>query len=459
MAEEQTMEAAETKEEKKKLVVNIVSVEDSGLLKKKVTVEIPREEIDKRMNENYSELGKSAQVPGFRIGRAPRKLIERRFGKDIKEQVRLLLISDGVEQAIEKSELQTLSEPDLKLEDITLPDTGPMTFSFEVEIRPEIDLPKLEGIELEEKDIAVVEKDIDSEIDNFRWQMAKLVEASSDGKTEKNDILEADIAFEVADEPPIVKHGTQFDVRPCPFEEVWFKEAGEQLAGMSIGDTKTIETTVPDTHEKESWRGKTAKLTLTVKKISRWTPPEISDEIIDEAGYDTMEAWRVSIKTELESKKGMQSRKDMDEQLKKYLLENTKVDIPDGLAERQTDRVLYRRLVELRQMGVSPILIENKLDTLRTGAKTEAVNDLKFFFVASQIAKGNDMKVSEEEVNGSIASIAGQYGRRPERMREEMVRQGTIGYIYESILERKVLDNLREKAKIVKGQPKKDDKK
>lgn len=460
MADEQTKKQDEQTEPKddQAIKVNVVSVEDTGTLKKKVKVEVPRDEIDKRLNDNYGELAKSAQVPGFRVGRAPRRLIEKRFGKDVREQVRLNLIGLAMDKAIEETKLETLGEPDFKLEDIVLPDQGPFAFDFEVEIQPQFDLPALEGIEITENDVQVTDKDIDAEVENYRWQVANLQEVPADGATEKNDHIEADTAFEVGGEPPAVKHDSPLDLRPQSFEGVPFNELGEQLAGLKIGDSKTVEATVSDTHEKEAWRGKTAKLTVTVKKIFRWVPPELNDELAKRFNFESVAQMREVIKTELEAHKGQQVRRDMQDQVRKYLLGNVQIDVPQGLAERMTNRVLMRRVIDLQQMGFPPVLIEQKLDELRTRAREQAVDELKFGFIANKIARQYELEVSDEEVNGLIAGMARRTQRRPEKLREEMTRDGTIEQVREMSRERKVMEKLIEKAKIVKGTPKTDDK-
>ncbi|MFA5864963.1 MAG: trigger factor [Phycisphaerae bacterium] len=460
MADEQTVKQDEQtpKEEVPQLTVNIVSVEDTGTLKKKIKLEVPREEIDKRMTENYGELAKTAQVPGFRVGRAPRRLIEKRFSRDVREQVRLNLIGSAIERAIEESKLETLGEPDFKLEDIVLPEQGPLAFEFEVEIQPEFDLPTLEGIEVTETEAQVTDKDIDEQIENYRWQVANLQEVPAGGLTEKNDHIEADTKFEVGAEPPAVKYDTPLDLRGQAMEGVMLNDLGDQLAGLKIGDTKTIEATVPDTHANENWRGKTAKLTVTVKKLFRWILPELNDDLAKRFEFANIAEWRDTTRTELEARKGQQVRRDMETQIRKHLLDNVKIDVPAGLAERQTSRVLARRILDLQQMGIPPVLIEQKLEDLRTHARGQAVDDLKLLFVFDRIARQYEIEISEEEINGIIASIAGRSGRRPERVREDMMREGMYDNIRDMTRERKVIEKLLEKAKIVKGKAKKDDK-
>ena len=452
MADEQNVTPeGQVEQEQPTIKVNVVSIEDSGTLKKKVKLEVPQDEIDQRLNENFKELSHSAMVPGFRVGRAPRRLVERRFTKEVREQVRLQLIGMAVEQSIDQSKLETLGEPDFDLDAIQLPESGPLAFEYEVEVRPQFELPNLEGIEITEKDVQVTDKDVDDQLENYRWQLASLKEVAADGVTEKNDHLEADSTFQVGEEPPMVKHDSPFDLRPQMIEGVNFEELGDQLAGLKIDESKSVEVKVADTHTNEAWRGQTAKLTITVKKIFRWEPPVIDEDFAKKFGYVSFTVLRDSVKIVLEARKGQQIRKDMEEQVRQYLLTNTPVEVPEGVAERQTNRVLYRKVLELRQMGIPPVLIEQKIDDIKTKARSQAIDDMKLFFVLDKIARQMEIEVPDEEVNGAIAAMATQSGRRPERMREEMIREGMYENVIEMIRERKVLEKLLEKAKIIKG--------
>ncbi len=149
MAEEsQNAELDKESQQADDLPKNTVEVEDVAALKKKVAVTVPRGRIDAKMNEMFGELRTTAQVPGFRVGRAPQRLVEKRFGKEVAQDVRNALVGESIGSAIEDAELKTLGEPNIDLDTIELPDSGDMTFSFEVEIEPQFDLPDTGGIKV-----------------------------------------------------------------------------------------------------------------------------------------------------------------------------------------------------------------------------------------------------------------------------------------------------------------------
>ncbi len=458
MTDEQMLENTENTEQNEKLELEVVSIEDSGVLKKKIKIEIPESQIKEKLDENYKELMREAQIPGFRVGHAPRKLIEKRFGKDVREQVKQMLIGQAINQVIEDKDIKTLGDPDIKLDEIELPETGSLQFEFEVEVEPEFELPKLEGIELTEEDVTITEEDINKEIEKLQWNYANLEEMPEGTAAEQGDHLLVDYVLEIDDLAPVIEKDASIAVRDIPIAGITFDNLEKELTGVKVGDTKELTATVSDEHSNEDWRGKKAKIKITVKKISRWIKPEFNDELVKRIGFESVDEYKEAVKTQLEANKGQQIRADLEEQVKKYLLENTNIDLPEGVTDRYTDYVLRRRVIEFQRMGIPPALIEQKLDDIKKRAKEEAIDELKLTFIIGKIAKQYEIQADDAEINGVIASIASRSGRRPERVRTEMMRDGSYSSVVESIVERKVIEKLIDQAKIEKKEAKKEKK-
>jgi len=451
MAEEKDVvseeQADQTTEQQQAGAISVSGIEDVGTLRKKVTVEVPRELIDSKFDENFGELAKTAQVPGFRIGRAPRQLIEKRFGRDVKEQVRLTLIGQSVEQALQQSELKTIGEPDFDPEKIEMPDEGPMSFSFEVEVRPEFDLPELKGIAITKPSPQVTDKDVADRIEAMRWNQAQLQPAPEGAAVKENDRLKVDLELQLPDKEPAQRSVT-LDVHAQSIDGIPFPDLVEQLKGLRVGETKRIEQTIPDDYTDEALRGKQAVLTVTVKEIHQWQLPQVDQQFLSRAGFADRNELESYIRTELESQKGRQVRQAMQDQVRRYLLEKTQFELPQDLANRQSARALIRRVYDLMQLGIPRVLIEKRMDEIRATAHEEVVNDLKIQFIVEKIAELLDIDVSDEEVNGAIAQLAINAGRRPERVREEMIKEGTYESVRAAIKETKVINKLLEDANV-----------
>ena len=257
LKEEKTTEpkAEEQSEEKKDEYSgpeDIVTIEDAGPCKKKVSIEIAREKITYTTDKQYKDMGKEAIVPGFRKGRAPRRLLEKRFGKETTEQIKLTLMADASKSAIEDNKLQTLGDPDIDFDKIELPAEGPLTFDFEVEVRPEFDLPQLEGIPVTRTKLEVTDDQIGREIEQIqRW--SGVWTPREEGSVEPEDQIIADAVLKtegIEEEQKL--DNVEIHVRQNGFVgAIPVEKLDELLVGARAGETKEISVDVPKTFFRE----------------------------------------------------------------------------------------------------------------------------------------------------------------------------------------------------------------
>lgn len=443
-----TSEAQEDQQEDRqdeKLPKNTVEVEDAGKLKKKITVTIYRDKIDAKRDEMFGELGTSAQVPGFRVGRAPRRLLEKRFGNEVSQDVRNSLIGESVGEAIEESQLKTLGEPDIKLEEIKLPDDGDLSFDFEVEVAPEFDLPKLKGIDVKKVVSEVDDAKVDEYIQNLREGRASY-EKTDDPASEGDGIMAA---------AKITGDGVEFEtprvhlrVAPGSVEGLPLVDLARDLSGKKVGDVVTVKATAPEAHANDDWKGKDLTVELTVHEVARRSLPEVDDAFVSSIGFETMQEFRDFIASRLKDQVESETKQNLRQQICDYLLKSTDFELPAGVTARHTHSILQRQYVNLMQHGVTREKIEESQAELLGAAEEQAKNDLKLSFILGNILEGMDIDVNDDEINSRIASIATQQGQRPERMRQELAADGTIQQIAISIREEKAIDKLLEDAKI-----------
>ena len=425
---------------------NTVEVEDSGTLKKKVTVTIHREKIDAKRNEMFGELSNTAQVPGFRIGRAPRRLIEKRFGKDVGDDVRNALIGESLGSAIEDADLKTLGEPDLDLDKITLPEEGDMSFSFEVEIEPEFELPEIKGIEVSKEIFDVDNKKIDEYIQNLREGQARY-EKTDDPAQEGDGVITAakitgeEISWDNPRVPLRVAAGT--------IEGLPLVDLGEKLQGKKVGDVVTITTKAADSHPNEAWQGKDLTIELTVHEVQKRIVPELNEEFATARGFESLKDFREFVAERLKARVESEIQRSLRGQICSYLLEKTDFQLPEGVVRRQTYRTLQRHYIDLLQAGVPREKIDENMTHLQAAAAEKAQQDLRLSFILSKIAEGMNIEVGDDEVNARIAQMAREHGRRPERMRQELAADGSIEQVSLAIRDERTLDQLLKDATIV----------
>lgn len=446
-AENSTEQAAAADQEPQdQLPENTVSFEDAGTWKKKVTITVPRPRIDAKLNEMFGELASTAQVPGFRVGHAPRRLIEKRFGKDITNDVRNSLVGESISKLAEKGELRTISEPDLKLEDIALPDTGDLTFSFEVEVAPEFTLPEVKGIKVRRPVVTIDQKRVDDALENIRRGQATLQDTDEAAQAGDVVLVGAKITGEGVE--TLERHGLTMRVSAGQIEGLPLLDLDTALAGKKAGETASLTVKAPEAHPTEAWRGKDLTVDLTISQVRKNVLPEADDAFATGMGFESLEQLKEHIKIRLQGRVQEEVQQALRNQIVKYLLDSITFELPEGVVARHAQRVLSRRAMDLMHQGIPQEDIERNLAHLRAAASEQAKSDMRLSFILGKYAEDEKIEVSDGEVNSRVAQMAAQYNRRPERVRQEMEADGSIRTLYDVLTEEKALDKLLDQAEI-----------
>ncbi len=447
-------------EEQSTALKNTVAIEEAGPCKKKVSIEIPAETITNITEEQYNNLRKDALVPGFRKGRAPRRLLEKRFGKETSEQIKLKLMADAAESAIKDNELDVLGEPDVDFEKIEMPTEGPLKFDFEVEVHPEFDLPPLEGIPLNRSKVEVTDEQIDKEIEELQ-KYSGVWTPRKDGVVQLKDQIIADVTLKPEDVEEEEKlDNIEIHVTPTGFvAAIPVEKLDELLVGAKVGDTKQTSVDVPKTYFKEEYRGKKVDISITIEDIKWLKPAALDENFLTRLAVKDENELREKISDALQSRIETQLRTGMAEQIYEYLLDNTDFDLPLDIVAKQANTVLQRQYINLMTQGLSREQIDEQMDQLRASSDERAKGQLKAFFIMDKVADKLEIDVSEEELNGHIAQLAIQQGQRPEKLREQMARDGTLDQFRLEVQQSKCIAKLLESAKITEIKSKEETKK
>jgi len=479
--EEGVSVADEAEEDPKEALKKVISVEitDVGVLRKTVGITVPRDSLTSEFDKEYDGLASDALVPGFRKGHAPRKLVEKRFGREVNEQVQTRLVSNAYLAAIDKEGLKVLGDPMIwvhvkdkknaeeptqeKLLDmgealphITLPDDGDFTFRCEVEVKPEFELPDLEGIPIEKPIVTINEEDVQVQIDRMRAQRGNWAPVEPGDKVIADDLLVCDLKITVDGTEVKTLDNVQLAARAQVVEGAVLSDLGDVLEGAKVGDSRSAEAELPDDYEVEDLRGKKAAFAFVVNEIKRMQLPPMDAAYLASVGFDSEDEHRQWVKSQMETQLVAEIRRGMKGQAKKYLLDNIEFELPEGLSSRQTERAAARRAIELRRQGIPAEENDKHADELRTGAREEALIELKLYFIFEEIAERFEVEVTEEEINDQIAAMARAYNRRFDRVRDELAKNNGIEQLYLEVRDEKCIERILDKAKITEAElPKK----
>ncbi|MGN6627189.1 MAG: trigger factor [Tepidisphaeraceae bacterium] len=434
-----------------------VTVEDAGVATKKVTVQIPESRISESLASQFKELRGQAALPGFRPGRVPQKLLEKKFTKDVREQVTRTLLQESYQQAVEKNNLQVVGEPDFESQDeLKLPESGDLSYSFSIEVQPEFTVPDLGSIEIKKPKIEVKDEHIQQALANLREQQGTLLPVEDRG-IQEGDVVAADVHVKLGDEVVLHQHDIQFKAKAGTIAGLKIDDLATKLEGAKIDDTRSITLTAPEQHPTEKIRGKEVTVEFKIKDIRQLELAEIDEEFLGQLGFENEQGLLDALREEMEARVKNDVQNSMRDQVAKALLDAVQIELPSKLSKKQEGRIVQRRAIDLIQRGVPEDQITQNIELLRNGAQDEAIRELKLNFILSKVAEDQQVDVSEGELNGNIAAIAEQRGLRPEKLRQQMASEGSLANLYVRLRELKAIDKILEKAKIEEVEPEKKD--
>lgn len=439
-------EAGEGEEETPKLQLE-VEIESRSTCERHVTVRVSRQDIDRYFDKEFSELVGKAQVPGFRAGHAPRKLVEARFRKEIKEGVKANLIRDSIEQASKDRDLSAISEPDFEFDAVVIPDEGPMTFEFDLEVRPEFDVPNWKGLTIERPTRDISDQDVELELKNLLANHGTLV--PYDGAAEPGDYVGTKLTFTFDGKELAKAEDEMIRIRPVlSFRDGKIEKFDELMRGAQAGDTRVGEAILSEDAPNAELRGKAITATFEIKEIKRLQLPELTTELLSEIGNfeseaDLRDAIRDSLHRQLEFRQRQRAR----EQVVGALVGGANWDLPPRLLERQSRRELSRAVMELRSAGFSDDQILAHENALRRNSRVATARGLKQHFILEKIAEQENIEVEEDDLEMEIRRIARQADQTPRRVRAQIEKDGQMDVLRNQVIEGKVIDLVLSQAK------------
>jgi trigger factor len=427
-----------------------VEFQDVGPCKKHIKVTIDRADIDKRFNEKFSELTVDAPVPGFRPGKAPRKIIEHRFRKDVADQVKGEILLASLEQLADDNDVAPLSAPDINPGKIDIPDKGPLVYEFDVEVRPQFDLPNYKGLKLKRPIKKFTDEDVAREERRLLEPYGQLVPKDGVDGTPTVDIgdhVTADLTIKTGDR--VLREIKEVRIRVEPrliFKDGVAERFGEQLKGAKPGDKRDVDIQLADTTADQTLRGQHVQGIIEVKDVKTLRLPELTHELMHEFGVHSAEQLRELIRVVLDRRLEYQQRQSARGQIMEQITAASSWDLPQDLLLRQARKAMGRRIMEMRSAGISEEEITARQRMLQQDTLQSTALALKEHFVLQKIAETEKIDINEDDINAEIERMASQYDEPPRRVRARLEKEDMMEALAAEIIERKALDLILESA-------------
>lgn len=438
-------------EEKQKLDLE-VKVETVSACVRHVMVEISRADIDRYFAEKFDEIAPDAFVPGFRVGRAPRKLLENRYRKQVADQVKGSLLMDSLTQVSEEQEFSAISEPDFDFEAIKLPDEGPMKYEFNIEVRPEFEVPRWKGLELKTTSTEVSDEELDRDMEELFESLADLEPV--DEPVSPGDYIVANLVSRFQGDT--INKRSEMLLRAkseLSLSDGIVNDFGSLMEGARAGDRRTAQAVISDYSSNEKLRGQQVDIEIEVLDVKRLDLSD-RDQMAQKLGATDEAELRNRVADRTASRLAYKQRQQIRQQISESLTESADWELPQDLLKRQAARELDRAVIEMRSSGFNDEQILSQENYLRQNAmeRTEAL--LKEHFILERIAEEEEIEETDEDFEVEIAKMALQRHDSPRRIRAQLERNNQMDALRNMIIEQKVINLITEHAEIKESEPK-----
>lgn len=411
-------------------------------------VEVDAGELEKGVQQAYKKLVKKVTIPGFRKGKAPRKILENYLGKEaLLSEAADIIIPNAYYDAVKEAGIEPIDSPEVDI--VQLEDGKPFIFKAAVEVKPEVKLPEYKGLEVQKKEYNVSDEDVENYLKSLQMRYARLVE--KEGTIEKGDLALIDFEGTIDGEafPGGKAEGYTLEVGSGTF----IPGFEEQMIGMAVNEEKDIKVTFPEDYHVEELAGKEAVFKVKVNGLKTKELSPIDDEFAkDVSEFETLEELKQDIRNRMEESARQQSENELRNELVDRVVEGAEVDIPEVMIRRRISTFVNDFATRLQRQGLDfQKYLEQtgqSLEEFGGRFREQAVQSVKTDLVLEAIAKKENIQISEEELDQEIEKMAKAYNQELKVFKAFLASQGNIEPLREGMRLDKAVDFLVEQAKI-----------
>ena len=384
----------------------------------KLTIEASAEDFEKAIQKVYLKARGRINIPGFRKGKAPRKLIEKMYGTGVfYEDAANDLIPTAYAEALKDCDLEIVSRPEINVTQI---ESGkPFIFTAEVAVKPEVTLGEYKGVEVEKSDVEVTDEDINKEVDKERENNSRTIDVD-DRAVESGDIIKLDFDGSVDGVP--FAGGKAENYTLTIGSGSFIPGFEDQLIGTKIGEDKDVTVTFPEDYHEKSLAGKEAVFKCKVNAITVKELPDADDEFASEVSeFETLAEYKEDIKKKLTEKKEKEARAKKEAQAVEKAVENATMEVPDAMIDTQVQSMMedFARRMQSQGLSLEQYFQFTGMDAkkMHDQMKPEALKRIQNSLVLEAVAKAENIEISDEKVDEEIAKMAEAYKMEVEKLK------------------------------------------
>ena len=407
-----------------------------------LTIEVGKEEFEKAMEQAYRKNVGRMSVPGFRKGKAPRKIIEKLYGEGVFfEDAVNMCYPEAYDKAVEESKIQPVDHPQIMVDDIS---PEGFTFKATVTVKPEVKIEGYKGLTVEKGRVSVTEKDVKEELSRMVDRNARLVTVEREVKD--GDTVVFDFEGFVDDKP--FEGGKAENYTLGIGSGMFIPGFESQMVGKKVDEPFDVNVTFPEEYQAKELAGKPAVFKCLIHEVKETQKPELDDEFAkDVSEFDTLDELKADLKTKIREQKEKAAENEYDEKLIDAMLEHFEADIPEVMIEAQIDRIVEDFGYRLSMQGVTLDMYlkmnDMSMESFRKLFREQGEKQVKVLLALEEIAKLENMEVSEEELEKEFASLAEQNKIDVERVKQLLPAQS----LKDDLLTQKAVELIKSTAK------------
>lgn len=428
-----------------------VTIEQTAPCRKTLRVEVPADRVAGKRAEILQEFRRSAALPGFRPGKAPEPMVEKRYAREIDDEVRKRLIPDTYREALNEHKINAVGFPEVK--SVESQPGQPLRYAAVVDTAPEFALPEYKGISLTKKEVVIADDEVTKSIDMLRDQQAEFT--SVEGRSLRTGDYAVINYSGVTDGKPIAELsadlktlGEHKDFWLLIESDSFLPGFCDKLLGAQKGERRQVLVDFPADFPQKPLAGRKATYFVEITAIKEKKLPELTEEFAKKVGVDSLDKLKDEIRKGLLAEREEQSRGDLRKQLMDHLMSKVSFELPESLVAAETRSIIYDVVRENSMRGMTKEQLEQKKDEIFGFATQSARDRLRGSFILDAIARAENIQVEEAEIEERVRLMAERYRVPVEKFKTQLDEKGGFGEIEEQILVGKTLDFLVTNAKV-----------
>ncbi len=412
-----------------------IEVEDISPVMKRLTIEVPQEEVAELVDSLYRELKKEVAIEGFRKGKVPESVLRQRFGKRVMSDVAKNLVERTYPEAMGEKGYKPVSAPDIEIK--MCEEGSPFTYTALVQIRPVVDVRGYEDIECEKVEVEVTDEDVEKSLEQLRQSYGEFQEVEREAC--KGDMVVVDVELSSGGER---LEGGAKGYRFILGESARFPEFDTTTEGLESGDTASFKKSFPEGYHDKLVAGKEVEFHITVRSVKEKVLPALDDRFAKTVGFDTIDELKDRVREELLRAKEKVEKDRIRGEIMDKLMEENPFDIPPSLVDNYFRQIVSNIMEGVRKGVIDPAQQPLNSEEFKARYMGVAEKQARGDIILDAIAEKEDIAVSDEEVEGLIKDMAERRGESPEELRENLLNAGIMDAIMDGMRREKVFDFL-----------------